>query len=89
MLFIAAGENMPKFPMELLGSEIVVEGTITRLGLPAMGAGDDHQGMGKGMLAMESGAKTIPGDSCVTETALAAQSSLANMVMEYKRHTVK
>ena len=26
-LFIAAGENMPKFPMELLGSEVIVEGT--------------------------------------------------------------
>ena len=29
-LYIQAGEEMPKFPMELLGSEIVVEGTLTQ-----------------------------------------------------------
>lgn len=34
MLFIAAGENMPKFPLELLGSEVVVEGLITKPGGP-------------------------------------------------------
>ena len=40
-LFIAAGENMPKFPLELLGSQVIVEGTITKVGgTPAMAAGE-------------------------------------------------
>ena len=44
-LFIAAGENMPKFPMELLGSEVVVEGLITKVGgAPEMGSGEKHPG---------------------------------------------
>ena len=29
LLYVQAGEDMPKFPTELLGSEIVVEGTLT------------------------------------------------------------
>ena len=29
-LFVAAGENISKFPMELLGSQVSVEGTITK-----------------------------------------------------------
>jgi hypothetical protein len=73
-LFVAAGENISKFPMELLGSEVTVEGLITKAGGPVMD---------------EGGAKKMAGDSCETETALAAQVSLADIVMEYKSHTVK
>ena len=79
-LFIAAGEDMPKFPMELLGSEVVVEGLITKVAGPSMG---------EGMNAMEGGSDAAMADSCETETALAAQVALADIVMEYKSHTVK
>ena len=37
-LFVAAGENISKFPMELLGSEIIVEGLITKVGETAPAA---------------------------------------------------
>jgi len=87
-LFISAGENMPKFPMELLGSQIVVEGTITKVGGPAMAmAESQHKGMEA--TAPSSNASPAKGDSCETETALAGQPSLANIIMEYKSHTVK
>jgi len=82
-LYIAAGENISKFPMELLGSEVVVEGTITKVGGIALAAGE------KPMKGMNSMAKPMAGDSCETETALAGQSSLANVIMEYKSHIVK
>ena len=84
-LFIAAGENMPKFPMDLLGSEVTVEGMITKAGgAPEMASGEKHAGM-----MAQGTAKPMTGDSCETETALAKQSSLANVIMDYKSHTVK
>ena len=84
-LYIAAGENMPKFPLELLGSEVSVEGTITMAGgAPEMAMGEKHS-----MQVAEGAAKTMAGDSCETETALGKQSSLANVIMDYKSHTVK
>ena len=79
-LFIAAGEDMPKFPMELLGSEVIVEGLITKVAGPSMGGE---------MNAMEVGGVNAMADSCETETALKAQVALADIVMEYKSHTVK
>lgn len=88
-LFIAAGEDMPKFPMELLGSEVVVEGKITKVAGQAMGEGEGMMGGAEGMHAMESGINTMQSDTCETETALAAQIALADVVMEYKSHTVK
>ena len=88
-LFIAAGEDMPKFPMELLGSEVVVEGKITKVAGPAMGEGEGMMGGGEGIHAMESGINTMQSDTCETETALAVQVALADVVMEYKSHTVK
>lgn len=84
-LFIAAGENMPKFPLDLLGSEVSVEGTITKVGgAPEMAAGEKHAAM-----MAEAAAKSMAADTCETETALAKQSSLANIIMDYKSHTVK
>jgi len=84
-LFISAGENMPKFPLDLLGSEVTVEGTITKTGgAPEMGAGENHAAM-----MAEGGAKPMAADTCETETALAKQSTLANIVMDYKSHSVK
>jgi len=84
-LYIAAGENMPKFPLDLLGSEVTVEGTITKAGgAPEMAEGEKHAQM-----MAESVAKPMAADTCETETALAKQSSLANIIMDYKSHTVK
>jgi len=86
-LFIAAGEDMPKFPMELLGSEVVVEGKISRVAGAAMGEG--MMGSGEGMHAMEGASNSMQSDTCETETALASQLALSDIVMEYKSHTVK
>jgi len=88
-LYIAAGEDMPKFPLELLGSEVVVEGLITRVAGPAMGEGEGQMGGGEGMHAMEGASNTMQPDSCETETALSSQLALADVVMEYKSHIVK
>jgi hypothetical protein len=75
-LFIAAGEDMPKFPMELLGSNVVVEGLITKTA----------------PVVAEAAAAAKPAatdEACETEIAVAAQVSLKDIVMEYKSHTVK
>ncbi len=71
-LYIQAGEEMPKFPTELLGSEVIVEGRLT---IPAAGAGETHE--------VEAGA-----DTCETEKALSAQTALADLMMVYAKHTV-
>ncbi|MFH0843476.1 MAG: hypothetical protein V1903_12775 [Bacteroidota bacterium] len=80
-LYVQAGEEMPKFPTELLGSEIVVEGTLTRAQATAMAEGE-------GMHAGGGSADMAEGDSCVTETALAAQTALAELMMVYNKHTL-
>ncbi|HLP73596.1 MAG TPA: hypothetical protein VK155_11895 [Bacteroidales bacterium] len=85
-LYIQAGENMPKFPMELMGSTVEVEGVITKPMAAAMTT--EHKGMAmEGTMHAEN--KMAMSDSCETETALAGQSALADLMMEYKSHTVK
>ena len=79
-LFISAGEEMPKFPMELLGSEIVVEGKLTRATAAAM-----MEGEGMGEASMVSGSD----EACETEEALAAQPVLADLMVVYSKHVVK
>lgn len=84
-LYIAAGENMPKFPMDLLGSNVIVEGVISKAGSsPEMATA----GKPEAMMAEEM-AKPMGADTCVTEKALAKQASLSNIKMDYIRHTVK
>jgi hypothetical protein len=84
-LYVAAGENIPKFPMDLLGSEISVEGVITRIGLPSSRPNEkEHSDKGR----TEKGNATS-GSNCETETAMDGQSSLANIMMLYRSHTVK
>lgn len=78
-LYVAAGENISRFPMELLGSEISVEGVITRK--PLAGAGNE--------MNMEKNQTAMTGDSCETEKAVAGQPSISDIIMEYKSHTVK
>lgn len=88
-LFITAGEDMPKFPMELLGSEVVVEGLISKVGGPEMGSGKNHED-GEGKTQTTKCAEETPsGENCETEAALAVQPSLANIVMAYHSHSVK
>ena len=75
------GENMPKFPMELLGSEIIVEGTLVKAGAGATAEGE----------GMHAGNETAAGsgsDTCGTEEALAGQPVLAELMMVYNKHTL-
>jgi fructose-specific component phosphotransferase system IIB-like protein len=84
-LYVAAGEEMSKFPMELLGNDISVEGVITRVGGTSMAMAEGEHSM-----KQANGENTeMSVDSCETETALAGQSSLANIIMQYHNHTVK
>lgn len=83
-LYVAAGENISKFPMELLGSEITVEGMITKVAATASVDGKE-----KSMGEMKEGEKKMGKDSCQTETALAAQTSMSDIRMIYKSHTVR
>lgn len=80
-LYVQAGEEMPKFPMELLGSRVVVEGMLTKLAEAPM-EGE------KGMKAEEGKTKAAGTDTCETEAALAAQVVLSDMMMVYANHSV-
>lgn len=88
-LYVAAGENISKFPMELLGSVVSVEGLITKTGGTAIAANEEHGKEMEGKLTGEGHADKMASDSCETETALEGQPSLANIIMEYKSHTIK
>lgn len=79
-LYIQAGEEMPKFPMELLGSEIVVEGTLTR---PAASGSAESSGLHAAVHMGEAGA-----DTCETERAMAMQPVLSDLMMVYNKHQV-
>ncbi len=87
-LFIAAGEDMPKFPLELMGSTVAVEGVITKTGGTEVAAAE-ATATGTAVAKHAEGATMAASDSCVTEKALSAQASLSNIVMEYKSHVVK
>ncbi len=86
-LYIQAGEEMPKFPMELLGSEIVVEGTLTQISPTAMAEGEGIQ-TGEGMKEGEEAGKAVGADTCETAKAMAAQPVLSDLMMIYNKHTV-
>jgi hypothetical protein len=80
-LYVAAGEEMPKFPTELLGSEVEVQGTLTRqTAMAAEGGAGMHAGKGEG--------KGVASDSCETEKALAGQPVLSDLMMIYNKHSV-
>jgi hypothetical protein len=97
MLYISAGENDPKFPMDLLGSTIAVEGHISRVVTAEKPAGEM---MSPGMeteACCDSSAKS--GEACVdsskmavaeceTETVLAKQTALSDLMMIYNKHTL-
>lgn len=72
-LFVTIGDEMPKVPMELLGSDIVVSGVLNIAEKGEMG--------GPGEETEE--------EACETEVALAAQPVLAEYVLRYNNHKVK
>ncbi len=74
-LFISAGEEVPKFPMELLGSEISVTGVFQKIE-----AGADME---------KEHENAEEGEECETEAAIAQQPVLADMMLNYKAHSVK
>jgi len=78
-LYVQAGENMPKFPMELLGSEIVVEGKLTSAVASEMSME---------MPAAEGAQAMVSSDTCETSKAMAAQPVLADLMMIYNKHEV-
>jgi RecJ-like exonuclease len=82
-LFVSASEEMPKFPTELLGNEIVVEGTLTKASdtLETVPGEDLHEG--------EEEIKAAADDSCETDAALATQPVLSDLMMIYNRHAIK
>lgn len=73
-LFVSAGEEVPKFPMDLLGSGIAVTGTLEKI----------ETGAEMGKEEAEAGE-----EDCETEEAVAEQPVLADMVLNYKDHTLK
>lgn len=99
MLYVSAGDKIPKFPMELLGSKISVEGRIAQAVTAdkpaAMNAMDQGMMMGKacadtckkaGMACCDS--TKMAAAECETETALAKQVALADLMMIYNKHTL-
>jgi hypothetical protein len=86
-LYVAAGDKISKFPMELLGSEITVEGLIVRAPVAQSSEPEMEGGAMKEMHSSEH--KAMTGDSCETEKAMSAQLSLSDIRMQYNSHTVK
>ena len=86
-LYVQAGENMPKFPMELLGSEIVVEGTLTQMTATPVVEGEGTKS-GDEMKAEAGMTKGIGADTCETAKALASQPVLSDLMMIYNKHTL-
>jgi hypothetical protein len=82
-LYIQAGEEMPKFPTELLGSEVIVEGRLTQPPTGATGTHEAEAALTAAPMQAEAGA-----DTCETEKALASQTALADLMMVYAKHTV-
>ena len=92
MLYVSADENTPKFPMELLGSKISVEGRIAQAvtaekpAEEAMNPGMETAACAGSMACADSTKMT--GAECETEIALAKQPALADLMMIYNKHTV-
>lgn len=81
-LYIQAGEEMPKFPTELLGSEVKVQGVLTKIETVSVQPVS-------GMNAAEGEAAAPANkEACVTEQAVAGQAVLSDMMMVYNTHSV-
>jgi len=80
-LTISASEEIPEFPIELLGSDIVVEGTITKADTTEMTGEKEIHAEGKDRADAE-------GDSCKTEKAITGKSVMSDLMMVYNKHTL-
>jgi hypothetical protein len=95
-LFISAGENAPKFPTELVGSQITVEGHIEKVitadkpAEGAMTASLEAAASSDTAKKSETSAVGTPAteEECATEAAVARQSSLADLMMVYNKHEI-
>jgi hypothetical protein len=92
-LFITAGEEVPVFPMELLGSTISVSGHLTMVEAGEKkgdGSGEgEHAEEGEQIVEPEKADVAAEGEDCETEAAVAAQPVLSEYVLHYKSHEVK
>jgi hypothetical protein len=88
-LYIQAGENISKFPMELLGSTVSVEGIITKTGAAELAVNETSREASKEAKAATDPSKPMNEEACETEKARESQPALSNIVMEYKSHSVK
>ncbi|MEE4114535.1 MAG: hypothetical protein V2I37_00085 [Marinilabiliaceae bacterium] len=89
-LYISAGEEVPKFPMELLGSNVTVTGLLSKVEAgekmgEGAGEGEHKEGEMAGNTAMAGSAD----EDCETEAAVAAQPVLADYVLHYVSHKEK
>lgn len=82
-LFISAGEEVAKFPMELEGSIVSVSGKLAKLEV-----GEKH-GEGEHKEGEAAEGEAAEGEACETEAAIAAQPVLADYVLHYASHTEK
>jgi len=95
MLYVTAGENSPKFPMELQGTTISVEGRLARA-VTAERPAEEPMKMGETTCPdSTSNTETNSPDSskktaaeCETETALSNQPALTDLMMIYNKHTL-
>jgi hypothetical protein len=96
MLYVSAEENTPKFPVELLGSTIAVEGRIAQA-ITAEKPAEEAMNPGTETATCCDSAKSgqacadstkMAADECEEETALAKQPALADLMMIYNKHTV-
>ncbi len=99
-LFITAGDEVPVFPMELLGSSISVSGHLTLVEAGEKkgdGSGEgEHAGeveqseeAGEQMIEVEKVDVAAEGEDCETEAAVAKQPVLSEYVLHYKSHETK
>lgn len=99
-LFISAGDEVPVFPMELLGSTLSVTGHLEMVvegEKKGDGSGEgEHAEEGENaeeadehMVEVEKAAITADTEDCETEAAVSAQPVLSKYVLRYMSHEEK
>ncbi|MBN1108369.1 MAG: hypothetical protein JXR66_00190 [Bacteroidales bacterium] len=93
-LFISAGENAAKFPVELVGSSVTVEGRLEKIvtadkpGEGTMVAGLEKAASSDSAAGENTTKKAESGEDCATEAAVAGQAALSDLMMIYNKHVV-
>ncbi len=93
-LFITAGDEVPVFPMELLGSTLTVTGHLTLVEAgekkgDGSGSGEHAEEAGEHKVEVEKANITAEGEDCETEAAVAKQPVLSEYVLHYKSRLEK